>query len=245
MKPDPASSPCPVWTGNGNVVSCCRSSSGRPLSADCGGRIAPGASSSDVSSLLQSSAHSLVEQLCAEPSTAFRNQKIQWNMQNCLISLYTLRMHEPYILCEGINGLLELFGKLKIVDHLLVLPYSFLQHYHTSVILKQAPFPKMQHIKWRAITSWSSLSLSPSSASHCSFPVSAARKHTWTGLKHIRCSMNKAKQPIPSKYCSCCFCLNNRIKAPSFSQCYGSCAWGRWGRPQCIYRSRSRWSRWG
>lgn len=40
----------------------------------------------------------------------------------------------PYILCEGTNGLLELFGKFKIVDDLLVLPHSFLQHYHTSVI---------------------------------------------------------------------------------------------------------------
>lgn len=40
----------------------------------------------------------------------------------------------PYILCEGTNGLLELFGKFKIVDDLLVLPHSFLQHYHTLMI---------------------------------------------------------------------------------------------------------------
>lgn len=84
VMPDPANSPCPVWSGNGNVVSCCRSSSGRPLSSDCGGRIAPGESSSDVSSLVQSSWSSLGEQLSAEPSTttAEKNQKIQWNIQH-------------------------------------------------------------------------------------------------------------------------------------------------------------------
>ncbi len=90
-----------------------------------------------------------------------RNHEVQWNMQSGLNSLYTLRMHEPYILCEGTNSLLELFGKHKIVDYLLVLLHSFLQHYHTSVILKQVLFPKMQHINWIAITSWSWLSLPP------------------------------------------------------------------------------------
>ncbi len=62
---------------------------------------------------------------------SFQNQKIHEICRTVWFSLYTLRMHEPYILCEGINGLLELFGKLKIVDHP---PRTSLQHYHTSVI---------------------------------------------------------------------------------------------------------------
>lgn len=70
-------------------------------------------------------------------------------MPNGLISLYTLQIHEPYILCEGTNGLLDLFGKRKIVDYLIVLLHSFLQHYHTSVILKQVIFPKMQQTEER------------------------------------------------------------------------------------------------
>ncbi len=65
-------------------------------------------------------------------------------MQSGLISLYTLRMHEPYILCEGTNSLLELFGKRKIVDYLLstspqlptALPH--ISHIETSPISQDA-----------------------------------------------------------------------------------------------------------
>lgn len=133
--PDPADSQCPVWSGNGNVVSCCRSSSGLPLSADCGGRTAPGESSSDVSSLVQSSLSSLGERLSAEPSTTTA-EKIRRSSEtfSTIWCCSVLACIKPYILCEGTNGLLELFGKFKIVDNLLVLPYSFLQHYQTSVI---------------------------------------------------------------------------------------------------------------
>ncbi len=160
MKPDPASSPCPVWTGNGNVVSCCRSSSGRPLSADCGGRIAPGASSSDVSSLLHPH-HILLSSNFALSLHSF--SEIRRSSEICRTVWFHSILYECMNLTSCVRASMVFWSSLANLRLWITSSYFPTASYSitTHQSLKQAPFPKMQHIKWRVITSWSSLSLSP------------------------------------------------------------------------------------
>lgn len=260
MMPDPADSQCPVWSGDGNVVWRCRSSSGRPLSADCGGRIAPGESSSDASSLVRSSWSSLGEQPSAEPSTTTA-ESIRRSSEPFSTIPFCSVLYKCISLTSCVRALMVFWSSLANVR--LWTTSSYFPTASCNITIHQGSwnkphFPKCTTLKKKKKDERLPVGLDsvfpPFPASHCSFPVSAIKKiNTFKKKKNtfwqvrgsfdaLRVKQNQFHLTTIQLIPSCHICPNN-IKAPSFSQCYGSCAWGRWGRPRCTSRSRSRWSR--